>query len=190
METADLRQVIELAAQRDERAAARLVAHFEPRLTRYIERSLGERARRRVDVEEVVQRALHETLGALASQPAPDAEELARRLHRTARSRMRDALRKWRREVGESVLKELGCEPAATPNSSGSVTRADTREFLLRLLAELPGDQAQAVRLCALEALSFGDAGARLGLSAEAMRKRFERGREALVRRMSSARAP
>jgi RNA polymerase sigma-70 factor (ECF subfamily) len=184
-----LQGAIDAARREDERAVAELVAHFEPRLTRYVARSLGEHARRRVDVDLVVQQALFETLRTLAELAAPDETELARRLHQTARSRMRDALRKWRREVGESVLAELGREPIAPAPSSGTVTREDTREHLLRLLAELPAEQAQAVRLCALEELSFVDAGRRVGLSPDAVRKRYERGREALVRRLSSERA-
>ena len=190
MDASALQVALDSARRKDERAVEQLCAHFQPRLASYVERSLGQHARRRVDVDEVVQQALFETLRALDHVGSLDLQELQRRLHQVARSRMRDALRKWRREVGESVLAELGRDPVAATPSTGTVTREDTRTFLLRLLDELPDEQAQAVRLCALEELSFVAAGQRLGLSPDAVRKRYERARETLVRRLAGERGP
>jgi DNA-directed RNA polymerase specialized sigma24 family protein len=185
VDRASIADAIEGARRGDARAIEALFAHFEPRIAAYVARSLGARARRWVGPAEVAQVAVFETLRSLALLPAVSEQELARRLHQTARSRMRDAIRKHRREVGESVLAELDPGRARPAPSTGSVTRADARAHLARLLAELPDELSEAVRLCALEELSFVDAGRRVGLTADAVRKRYDRACSLLARKVA-----
>ena len=77
-------------------------------------------------------------------------------------------------------------ERSAGSDSRGSVTREDTVRWVHDLVEHLPEKYAQVVRLCALEELTFVEAGQRLGLAADTVRKRYERAREVLERKLSA----
>ena len=55
-------------------------------------------------------------------------------------------------------------------------------------MAHLPDKYAEVVRLCALDEMTFVEAGQVLGLGADTVRKRYERAREVLERKLSDRR--
>lgn len=144
---------------------------------------MGARVRRWADPEDIVQRALIETMRSLGALPeGAGEEELLRRLYRTASTRIVDTLRSHRREAGESMLPKGVLEPAAAASVEGPVTRQDERRWLRELISRLPDTYRETVRLCALEGLTFAEAAEHLGLSEPAVRKRYERARQVLAR--------
>jgi RNA polymerase sigma-70 factor (ECF subfamily) len=156
-----------------------LVRRFEPVALGFAQRAMGARVRRFVDPEAVAQAALQEVFLALERLPEGcDEEELRRRLHRCVRSRVLQDVRRNRAHVGESQAPE----DAGPWRTQGTVTRADERAWVRRLVLELPEPYAEVVQLCALEELSFVEAGRRLGLEADTVRKRYQRA-SALLRR-------
>ena len=170
------------AVSRDE-----LCRYLAPRLAAWVERHMGARARRWCEPADIVQRALVETIGALDSlPPGAGEEEILKRLYTVANSRIRDSIRNHGRDAGESILDEFARDDRLQRSATGSVTRDDARKWVRDLVGELPPELAEAVRLCALEGLSFVAAGQRLGLQPDAVRKRYDRAREMLVRRLGA----
>jgi len=167
-----------------------LCRHFEPRLEDYVERHMGASARRWVEPADIVQGVLFEVVPRLRELPFElDAEDLARRLFRTASSRIRDAVRRHARKSGESYAPEQALHArgrAAHPEdgSSGSVTQADTRRWLEELVARLPERYALPVRLVGLQGQSYDEAAEVLGIERETVRKRYERARDSLRARI------
>ena len=169
----------------DPRALEHLCRHFEPELAGYVRRQMGPRARRWIEPEDIVQNVLLECLSvrALIRLPqAADEGELLSRLLRTARSRIVDAVRGHGRDLGESVAAEGS--PRAVHERSSVVTREDSRRWVRELVARLPERYGRVVQLCALEGLSYAEAGQRLGLEPDTVRKRYERARAALKSRL------
>jgi len=145
---------------------------------------MGRTARRWTDAEDIVQGVLVETVAQLPRLPEDcDAEELLRRVQRTASLRLTDAARRHGRLVGESVGPGAGSVDDVRP-SEGSVTNADRRQWLEQLVARLPEKYAVVVRLCAFEELSCVEAAQQLGLEPDTVRKRYEHARSELERRL------
>ena len=183
---AELQACIDAARGGDEQAIEQLVRRYEPRLVRYVQRNLGSVARRWVDPEDLIQRALFETMRGLDGMPADGGEdELLKRLFRTARSRIYDVARKHQSQLGESVVPEAARERGSRDSKSGTVTRKDTQRWIEGVVDELPPELGEIVRLCAFEELSFVDAGERLGLKPDTVRKRYERARELLAQKLA-----
>ncbi len=175
-----------LAAARggDRNALERLIVQFYPRVLAYAERQMGARVRRFIDPEAVAQQALVEVLGGPERLPMEaDEDLLLRYLYRNVTTCILQEVRKNRFHVGESQLL-VGRERTADGSSTGAVTRADSARWIAELVMELPAELEEVVRLCGLEELSYVEAGRRLGLKADAVRKRYGRARELLLRRM------
>ena len=146
-------------------------------------------AKRWTDAEDVVQAVLIETLPQLETLPADaDPDELLRRLYRTAGLRVKDAARKHRRQLGESVAPEAPPSNRERAASMGAVTAADYQRWIHELVSRLPARYAEVVRMCAFEELSCVEAARRLKLEPDTVRKRYEVARQALDRRLSSDR--
>ncbi len=168
----------------DPAAVDRLCGRLRSFVEGCVRRKLSVRTRRWVDIEDVVQGVLLETVRGLPGLPeGAAADELLRRVQRTAACRARDAARNHRALAGESAVPAPG-GPASPPRSVGAITAADRRRWLEELVARLPEMYAVVVRLCAFEELSCVEAAARLGLEPDAVRKRYEVARHALARRL------
>jgi RNA polymerase sigma-70 factor (ECF subfamily) len=82
------------------------------------------------------------------------------------------------RETGlaEALLDELTAPGSTTDQTPSAEARARERDACLdRALAQLPEDQREIIRLRNYERLSFAEAGARMGRSADAARKLWGR---------------
>ena len=173
----------------DPKAVERLCAKYRGPLKQYVESHMGARARRWTDPEDIVQTSLMEVIGRLETLPD---QALGRafeiRLRRVARQRIVDDLRSHGRDKGASVAPEL--DPEANRRSEGAVTAADTHRWLAGLVERLPDKYRDVVRLCAFEGCDYEEAARRLGLNAEAVRKRYERAREALALKLTSRQGP
>ena len=157
---------------------------YGPRVAAYVRRNMGEVARRWSDPDDIADAVLYEAVRGLAScAESLDEDVFVARLYQTARSRIRDAVRKHRRDVGESVYTTSGPLEDETP-SVGTVTRSDTHRWLTELVTRLPQKYAETVRLIGLEGLTYAEAGARLQLEPETVRKRYARARDALRSRL------
>lgn len=156
---------------------------LRPLARQFVLRHLRRSARRWLDADDLAQEVLIETAEQMPALP-PDAgvEELLRRMRRTAQLRVTDAIRKHRRLVGESVGPR-GDAAAVGEESVGDVTAADRRRWMHELIGRLPEMYAVVVRLCGLEGLSCVEAGRRLGLEPDTVRKRYEHARRELQRR-------
>lgn len=178
------------AARRGEPGALdELCRRLEPGVQAYVRSRVGLGLARWVDPADIVQGVLLEVLGSLERLPDGAGEdELRRRLLRTAQSRIRDAARRHERDAGETAMPTPPEELRREPASTGSVSRADERRWMLELVERLPPKYADVVRLCALEGLPFAEAGGRLGLSVDAVRVRYDRARRMLAQRLEARR--
>ena len=169
-------------------AVERLCRHYEPPLDVYVQRHMGPATRRWVEPADIVQGVLFEVLQRLPELARDlDQEDLSRRLFRTARSRIRDAVRRHARRSGESYAPELerrGGPGTSLEESWGRVTLADTRRWLEGLVARLPERYAHPVRMVGLQGLSYDEAAEVLGVERETVRKRYERARDSLRARI------
>jgi RNA polymerase sigma-70 factor (ECF subfamily) len=150
-----------------------------------VRRHLSARAERWIEVADVAQGVLLETLRALARLPQENgSEELLRWVRRSAKSRALDARRNHAGLFGESVT-PLSPEARGSPTrSTGTVTAADRRLWLAEFVARLPARYAEVVRLCGLEGHSYVEAARQLGLEPDTVRKRYEVAGRELARRL------
>lgn len=166
-------------------AADRISRELRPLVEGYVRRHLSARARRWVEVDDVVQGILLETVRQLPELPADaGAGELVRRVQRTASCRVRDAARNHGALLGESASPRGEAERPERRGSVGEVTAEDRRRLLEALVARLQPKYADVVRLCGLEQRSFVEAGRALGLEPDTVRKRYETALKALARRL------
>ena len=182
---------IRSAREGDTAAVDELCRHFEKRVAAYVTRHMGQRARRWTDPDDIVQRALYETMRGLDRLPEDaDEDELLKRLFKTADSRIKDDLRKHERTAGESILPEGhgGFAPGIEETLTGTVTRADERAFLVALIDRLPEGYRDIVKLCALEGKTFVEAGHELDMSHEKVRWRYNQACEKLSKKLEQRR--
>ncbi len=163
------------------------IARLAPRLRAHLQRRMGPRVRRWIEVEDLLQRVFLEAFPAL-TQPGPDLddEELLRRLMRSANTRIVDVVRRHSREVGHSGFSA----PAVGRRCSsvGSVTRADQARWLRALVHRLPEPYRSTIQYCALEGRSFVEAGELLGLEPDTVRKRYNRAKQLLSAKIAARR--
>ncbi len=139
---------------------------------------MGAQVRRFVEPEAVAQLALEEVLAGLhRMKPRAGEDEVLRRIQRCVLSRVLQVVRKNKDHVGESRVPEV--QQRELP-SMGDVTRDDQRAWVRRLVEHLPEPYREVVQLCALEELSFVEAGRRLETSPDTIRKRYNRANELL----------
>ena len=178
------------ARRGDPDAREALCQALEPLVVEAVRRRMGRRLKRWLDPEDIAQGVLLEVLGGLGSLTEVDpVDALLARVHRTALRRVQDAGRKNKRERGESVLFREDAVLPVDPLSAGPVTREDERRWLLDLVACLPAPYDEVVRLLAIEGLDSEAASERLGISVDLVRKRYERARRSLARRVESRRS-
>lgn len=154
-------------ATRDE-SAATAVVRFEGELRRFVARRVPG-----PDADDVLQDALlriHLGVGALRST-----ERLAPWVYRVARSAIVDHQRRARpvRLVEDAPAEELPEEPATE-------VRAALAACVSPFLQALPDEQAEALRLTDLGALTQAEAAARLGVPLPTLKARVQRGRRRL----------
>ena len=155
-------------ADRDTAAYRELVDAHLPRIARFAERLLGNRA----ESEDVAQETFMK-LWTSAATFTPQARP-STWLYRIAHNACIDRLRKRRAET------ELGESTAAADRPSGLFARKQTSEAVQKALAELPERQRAALTLVHYEGLSGDEAAAVLEISVEALESLLARGRRAL----------
>ena len=169
----------------DRKAIDRLCEIYRKPLKGYVESRMGSQARRWTEPEDIVQTSLMEVVRTLHTLPENDlGRAFEIRLRRVARRRIQDELRARGGDRGSSVAP--GLDRASPERTVGSVTAADTHRWLEGLVERLPSKYREVVRLCAFEGCSYEEAARRLGVNTDAVRKRYERAREALTRKLSS----
>lgn len=145
-------------------------------------------ARRWLEPEDIAQRVLLEVL---AETPEDELVALGEsvvlsRLFRTAQTRIIDAVRKHQQDTGESSH-ALAPDDVGSPEPPvGPVTQADGSRWLLELVARLPEPYREVIQLCALEGRTFVAAGELLGLGPDTVRKRYEKARGLLSRKLAA----
>src|SRR5262245_13306832 len=115
--------------------------------------------------------------------------DLAAWLFTVARNAWRASLRRQR--AGDRALAALAdtrAAPAGDPERATEAARAMAR--LQRAMASLPDEQRETLLLAATGELSSEQAAAVLAIRPDAFRKRLERARTELARRLSVAEAP
>ena len=176
-----LTSLLPLARSHDAEALDILCAYFGPRLLRCVSRMMNEKARRVTDAEDIVQT----TLGEMAAIPEHilDAESLGAseaKLTNRAKWRLMDVLRRTAKDRGESAVGDIA--PEDDVPSTGPVTGADNRQWLRGLMNQLHGGARDVIELVALLGHSYSSAADILGISYDAVRKRYERASEVLRR--------
>jgi len=181
-------ELLQSARSGDRDARERLAAYAERRVAAFVSRRMGASDRRWVESQDVVQQCVLEVLGRLGTLP-PDAGEkqLVARLIRTAESRILDLHRKYRREIGASIL-STGFDPAGSVESTGPVTRADEVRFIESVLDELPEKYSAIVRARIIDGESFVHIGKRLRIPPDTARRRFDRIVDRVALRLSTLR--
>ena len=159
---------------------------LRPLVAAAVHRKMRPPARRWMDPEDLVQVVLTEIAGRIDKLPAEGGwQELRRWTWRTVDLRLRDAWRKHQRMLGESAITPEGA--VAERGGVGEVTRHDERRWLEELVSQLPEQYSEVVRLCAFEGMTPEAAAHELGISRDAVYKRYEKARRALQRRWRSA---
>lgn len=99
-------------------------------------------------------------------------------VYRVAANCCMDFLRKKKRERSESIepLREQGFDPAdPKAGTEEQAVAADEHRRLRKCIAQLPGEQREALVMTQLEGVSYEDAAARLGISEGTVKSRVNR---------------
>jgi len=171
--------------QGDARAPEEIDHLLRPLVERDVRRRLNGSGGRWVSPADLAQVVLAENIlpEHLARLPVRGAgRELLGWVGQSIKCRVADALRNNGKLIGES---EAPATPVASPvPSQGAVTKGDEHQKLRELVARLPAKYAEAVQLVTFDGLAYAEAGERLGISADAVRKRLEVALERLRRRL------
>ncbi len=181
--------LIRRASGGDRDAQNELCEKLQHRLRRHVVGRMGPKLRRWVEADDVVQRVLVEVMDRLCTLPAGSAEDaVLRRLFTVANWRLRDLARHHQRDAGESAFGDELLPAIPSAATMGTLTRRDARTALEQFITCLPADYAAVVRLCGMQGHSFEEAAEKLGSTAEAVRKRYERARRRLTERAAARR--
>jgi RNA polymerase sigma-70 factor (ECF subfamily) len=161
--------VAAVADRRDRQAFTRLFDHFAPRLNGYLLR-LGADAN---TAEEITQEAMV-TLWRKASLFDPHRSSLATWLHRIARNRRIDLIRRRRLELFDVQVPTV--EPADDIDLDSEVDRQQRQEAVRIALDGLPKDQLALLRLAFFEGLSHSEIASRTGLPLGTVKSRIRLG--------------
>lgn len=156
-------------AERDTAAYRELVDALLPRIARFAERFLGNRA----EAEDVAQETFMK-LWTAAATFTPQARP-STWIYRIAHNLCVDRIRKRR---AETELHEQGASGADRP--SGLFARKETSVAVQKALAELPERQRAALTLVHYEGLAADEAASVLEISIEALESLLARGRRTL----------
>jgi len=171
---------LEAARAGDTGAQHRLFGWLFERLVRHARRLMGPTALRWEEPEDIVQRILAETLDEIFD---PGSRRTTRdwvaHLVRRARWRIIDLVERRGRDAGESAI-PVGREQPLAPGLTQELDRRDVATRMHEAVERLPSNLGVPLRLVMLEELSYEEAGRRLGLKPDAVRKRCERARSRL----------
>jgi RNA polymerase sigma factor (sigma-70 family) len=173
---------IQRAREGDQTALEELYRSFRGEVVGYVTRHMGAGTKRWSEPEDLAEEVLLEVLGRPSELPEGiDRGRLKARLLRTAGSRIKDLARKFQRHAGISVI-PVGSKEAGV--SQHSVSRHESQELMRGLVDRLPDEYREIVRLCGLEEMSYVEASRRLDMSEDTVRKRYERAREVLAKKL------
>jgi RNA polymerase sigma-70 factor, ECF subfamily len=165
--------LIRRIAERDTAAYRELVDALLPRIARFAERLLGNRA----ESEDVAQETFMK-LWTAASTFTPQARP-STWIYRIAHNLCIDRIRKRRAETDVESVATNGAD-----RPSGLFARKQTSEAVQRALAELPERQRAALTLVHYEGLAADEAASVLEISIEALESLLARGRRTLRERL------
>ena len=156
-------------AEHDTAAYREFVDALLPRIARFAERFLGNRA----ESEDVAQETFMK-LWTAASTFTPQSARPSTWLYRIAHNLCIDRIRKRRAETDVELEATSGDRP------SGLFARKQTSEAVQRALAELPERQRAALTLVHYEGMAADEAASVLEISIEALESLLARGRRTL----------
>lgn len=166
----------------DPDAFAELFGRHADELRRFVDRRLGDQARRRIEPDDVVQETSLVLFERIRDFP-PDLTESELRAWcvQVTKHVLIDMIRAMGNDLGESALPERHGIDGPTPRvETGSVTRADGAARLRRAIERLPEHYAAVVRECVLGGRSAVRAAERLGITPDNVRQRLCRANERL----------
>jgi len=161
-----------------------LVRDHLPWIELQVRRRLGPTVRTEVDTQDVVQEAFLDVLLHGPSFATADRERFRKLMARIVENNIRDRFRHMhrlkrdrQRRVGEASDSILELDPPAASVSSPSAhaVAAERREWVLLAVELLQPEDRDVLRLRDWHELEFADIGERMGISAEAARKRYHR---------------
>lgn len=171
--------VLSRAVAGDEAAFASLYVDVQPRLHRYAWSLVGS------DAEDVTGEAWLQIVRDLGSFSG-DLDAFRAWTARVVRNRALDHVRARNRRPAEPLVTAYTVSYAAPDDTALSAEERISTETAVRLIAELPHEQAEAVLLRAVVGLSAAAAGEVLGKSAAAVRVAAHRGLRTLRRRVTA----
>lgn len=184
--------LLERARAGDRGAWNELAAATASDLRAYLDRSMGERLRRTIALEDLCQDALMQALDAIpALRPDATLEDFRRLLLKNARWIVLDRGRRGGRFAGESVSPvEPGRVEADPPPESrgGAVTHADELRFLRAMIERLDPRYGRILAR-RMAGAGFAEIALELGETEANVRKRFQRAVTSL-KQYVAARAP
>jgi RNA polymerase sigma-70 factor (ECF subfamily) len=198
MASDDTRQLLQRWHAGERAAIDALVARDLPWIVQFVHARLGPLLRARGETMDYVQSAVIDVLAYTPRFVTDDRDRFRGLLARIVENHLRDAhdhhqagRRNPARETplpDDSVLDlDVGARPATEP---GSRAARNEREAWVRLALELlPGEDRQVLLLRQWHELEFAQVGARLGLSEDAARMRFQRALPKLARKLEELRA-
>ena len=191
MDDADFREWLRRVRSREPAAVSEFVDRYGPLIRRAIRvRGTGGRLQRILDSEDLCQsvmRRFFEHAGD-ANTPAEDPASLLNWLLEVARNRLREQHRRERAaKRGGGRVREV--DPAALDRLAGEnpnvAARAADRELLLWLTEQMtPNQRVVAERRAAGD--EWADIARDHGTTAEALRKRYRRGLDAILKKLAS----
>lgn len=178
------RELLEALHRGEERAIAEILQRHLPWIRDRVRLRLGGILRWKAETDDFVQEAAAAFLRYGPRCLLSGEEELRALLARIVENVLRDEHDRWRtirRDVlreralpTDSVL-ELDLPAASGASPSRNAARTETREWVRLALELLEPDDRRVIQARELDELSFAEAGARLGISEDAVRKRFDR---------------
>lgn len=173
----------------DRSALDALFARHRGRLLSWLRLALSPALARRVSAEDLLQETLLEATRKIASFEPRGPASFYAWLVAIGRFKIAEAQRALQahKRAREEELQREPENPATSP-SLGAMRR-ESAEALWAALAELPPEQAEAIRLRYLEGLPLGEAAARLGRSEAALKALVTRGFARLADKLDSGSA-
>jgi len=173
-ERGDLDALVPKARAGDREAVEALLLALRPELQAYLRRRSGTRLHRMAELADLEQEVCASLVGELHRLRAEARLEDFRALLKLHAGWVLGKVgRRASSFAGESVVED-GAGPSAPEESVGPVTRGDLQDHLRARIDRL-GETDSRILVGYLEGRSFEELGSELGLSGEAVRKRFSR---------------
>lgn len=178
----DVRSLIERARQGESAAVGALLERYRNYLRAIAARRMAGPLWRRMDASDLVQQTLLDAQNNLQNMLEGDEPALRAGLRHILCCNVANAIRDHlqadkRRVTREQSFASAACEPSAAQSSpSLHLARREQSLRFLNLLEQLPGEQADAVRMRYFDGLSVGTIAATLGRSRAAAAGLLKRG--------------